>query len=133
MAASAPVADERAEPGRGPLAAPVNGVPPQPAAHWVALEAFQPKGAKNLGNTCYMNVVLQALLQCQQLRSFFLSGLVPIPAPPQDSKIANITASERAESTYRILRALVRCSFARRDHGQSVSRGAEWACFVQCW
>ena len=61
----------------------------------------RPKAIRNLGNTCYMNCVLQALLSCEILTSWFLSG--PVPHHAQPSKV-----SEKAEAAHAVLAAMVR-------------------------
>jgi hypothetical protein len=67
-----------------------------------------PKPVRNLGNTCYMTVVLQALLSCAHIRSFFLSGTVPEHA-------AVLDGNEHVVPAQLVLKALV-CS-----HRQSLS------------
>lgn len=60
-------------------------------------------GIKNLGNSCYMSCVLQALFHCEQLRRFFLTGCPP--ALPHG-------AGEVASKAHGILDALVRSTWS---------------------
>lgn len=76
---------------------------PPPKAAWQRVDVGPPKGVRNLTNTCYMTVVLQALFACAHIRSFFLSGVMPEAAEEDDAA--------EGDAGIQVLHALVRAIF----------------------